>query len=199
MKSTTLVFVLVAAVAFCAATPVPDFPAYKTGTCPAGPPVIGTCAITSNSCEFDNQCTANQKCCSNGCGKICVDPNFLPNPPRPAPVQPIKKGGVCPANDVIGTCVITENNCQSDVECSGDLLCCSSGCGRSCVKPTRQPIQPIEKPGDCPANDSFGVCVFDPEKNCLSDSVCPGSQKCCPNGCNRACTNVRRGPAHVQF
>ena len=44
----------------------------KPGECPAVPDgVVGICV---QQCNTDESCTEFQKCCSNGCGTICVDP-----------------------------------------------------------------------------------------------------------------------------
>ncbi|XP_062621022.1 perlwapin-like protein [Saccostrea cucullata] len=44
--------------------------------------------------------------------------------------------------------------------------------------------------GQCPTVDSnlFGICMFDPTINCLSDDECQPTEKCCPSGCNKKCT-----------
>ncbi|CAC5424796.1 unnamed protein product [Mytilus coruscus] len=45
----------------------------KQGTCPAiGNHTVGTCV---EECSGDYNCTGNQKCCSNGCGHVCMDPS----------------------------------------------------------------------------------------------------------------------------
>jgi len=32
--------------------------------------MFGTCV---NMCDDDGGCPTNQKCCSNGCGRVCMD------------------------------------------------------------------------------------------------------------------------------
>ena len=45
-----------------------------------------------------------------------------------------------------------------------------------------------DKPGQCPKpSNSFGICKFDPENNCLDDSACEADLKCCSEQCNRVC------------
>ncbi len=44
-------------------------PPPKPGTCP-GPVGPGTCV---EECATDHDCVSDQKCCSNGCGHVCVD------------------------------------------------------------------------------------------------------------------------------
>ena len=44
----------------------------KDGVCPAvSDGVVGLCG---EFCSNDYDCVGNQKCCSNGCGHTCVDP-----------------------------------------------------------------------------------------------------------------------------
>ena len=43
----------------------------KPGVCPAVPPnQVGACV---NLCNNDMDCQGAQKCCSNGCGRVCTD------------------------------------------------------------------------------------------------------------------------------
>ena len=43
----------------------------RPGTCPAVEGSFGTCV---EECQHDIDCTGEgQKCCSNGCGHVCVD------------------------------------------------------------------------------------------------------------------------------
>ncbi|KAL3869864.1 hypothetical protein ACJMK2_042491 [Sinanodonta woodiana] len=41
----------------------------------------------------------------------------------------------------------------------------------------------VIKPGTCPKPPSGGLCV----EQCSSDEGCPGSKKCCSNGCGHTC------------
>ena len=43
----------------------------KAGTCPATNGAIGSCV---EECQQDVHCHGTQKCCSNGCGHVCVEP-----------------------------------------------------------------------------------------------------------------------------
>ena len=43
----------------------------KPGTCPATDGAIGTCV---EECLHDADCDGGHKCCSNGCGHVCVEP-----------------------------------------------------------------------------------------------------------------------------
>ena len=43
----------------------------RPGMCPtADDDVVGTCV---EECEHDHECGGRSKCCSNGCGHVCVE------------------------------------------------------------------------------------------------------------------------------
>ena len=44
----------------------------KPGNCPYVPP--GTLGICINGCNGDDMCDGDEKCCSNGCGAMCMKP-----------------------------------------------------------------------------------------------------------------------------
>ena len=53
------------------------FSAYLTerpGSCPAVP--SGVAGICVEECSDDSSCTDPKKCCSNGCGHVCTDPEL---------------------------------------------------------------------------------------------------------------------------
>ncbi|RNA10269.1 papilin [Brachionus plicatilis] len=67
-------------------------PEVRPGQCPipSGP---GGCV---NACESDEDCkNPNQKCCSNGCGAVCMDPVT-----------------VCPIDKSRGFCPLLNNTCN---------------------------------------------------------------------------------------
>lgn len=44
----------------------------KIGECPSvRNDTVGICL---QNCTYDKECTGNQKCCSTGCGHVCVEP-----------------------------------------------------------------------------------------------------------------------------
>lgn len=47
----------------------------KPGTCPRPPSDVSllTC-VPSQACMFDTHCEGSKKCCFNGCGAVCVEP-----------------------------------------------------------------------------------------------------------------------------
>ncbi len=44
-----------------------------------------------------------------------------------------EKPGVCPSNNRVTICVVSENHCFHDGDCPNDEKCCSYGCGRQCM------------------------------------------------------------------
>ncbi|XP_075929275.1 uncharacterized protein LOC116950820 isoform X1 [Petromyzon marinus] len=167
----------------------------KPGSCPTLPPdTVGTC---DEACTDDDSCPGEQKCCSNGCGHSCVDPQVL-RPSgltlpvlKPIQVEPVAvKPGSCPTPppDAVGTC---DEACTVDESCPGEQKCCSNGCGHSCVQPEDLILKDAElvavKPGSCPTlpPDTMGTC----DEACTDDDSCPGEQKCCSNGCGHSCVD----------
>ncbi|WAR24811.1 Y4171-like protein, partial [Mya arenaria] len=46
----------------------------KPGSCPVNDHIVTRCAVFENVCSSDSQCPGPQKCCDNGCGRICLYP-----------------------------------------------------------------------------------------------------------------------------
>ncbi|XP_053408337.1 kielin/chordin-like protein isoform X2 [Mercenaria mercenaria] len=179
----------------------------KPGTCPipidAGGVGGGICM---DSCSTDYNCPSNEKCCSSGCGKTCMQPADAGRPGQ-CP-KPIELGG--------GVCVDT---CTDDYNCSVGEKCCGNGYCKNCMIAIDSGGQCVHKgktyqdgetfmdecntcncnngvagctrmacpgrPGTCPVPmvDSGGICV----DTCDSDYNCPAGEKCCSNGCGRTC------------
>ncbi|XP_064610035.1 WAP four-disulfide core domain protein 3-like [Liolophura sinensis] len=96
----------------------------RMGVCPQSSGLAGICIFDPNvNCLEDSECAAGEKCCSEGCNKVCK---------RALGVQ--DHAGACPApSGLVGICVfIPGYNCLSDSECRADQKCCSEGCGRVC-------------------------------------------------------------------
>ena len=59
---------------------VSSFPVYPQPflypTCPNVQP--GSVGICLQNCSSDSDCTNGQKCCSNGCGRACTQPDLVP-------------------------------------------------------------------------------------------------------------------------
>ncbi|XP_060554606.1 kielin/chordin-like protein isoform X3 [Ruditapes philippinarum] len=139
----------------------------KVGHCPK-PNGTGICIVR---CTTDLSCPREQKCCSNGCGTVCMDPVY--------------GGGSCLHNGVVYKDGETfKDDCNSCTCDGGNAVCTKMTCSK-------------DKPGVCPAlnNNTAGICV----NECNNDERCPGIQKCCSNGCGQVCMRPDVGgqPCHV--
>ena len=112
--------------------------------------------------------------------------NTHTNTHTPAPVLPSPQlASVCPriSEGSIGLCV---EACSNDDSCQGDQICCSNGCGRSCVDPDRIPYYDI--PRQCPTSEdsdlTTGTCVLT-NASCLTNDQCDDGELCCQSGCGR--------------
>ncbi|XP_045207930.2 WAP four-disulfide core domain protein 2-like isoform X1 [Mercenaria mercenaria] len=126
----------------------------KPGMCPK-PKIPGICVL---ACTSDWNCPGSQKCCSNGCGRVCT--------------KPVGNGKSCFYNGkkyengetfkvLCNTCTCTE----------GKVSCTEKAC--------------LPKPGHCPRQDpdKAGICIL----GCIFDWGCQGVKKCCSNGCGMMC------------
>ncbi|XP_059184244.1 anosmin-1a isoform X2 [Centropristis striata] len=64
--------------------------AVKQGSCPPPERASGFAAACVESCDHDRDCSAQKKCCSNGCGHTCQTPKDLY---KGAPLKPRKELG----------------------------------------------------------------------------------------------------------
>nr|XP_039258617.1 papilin-like [Styela clava] len=111
----------------------------------------------------DNNFKTLQKC-QIKCGGYKFDPK-CPSVPR----------------DQAGICIFS---CSSNSDCKREgQICCSNGCGSTCVYP------PLDK--RCPPPDPeiirtlpFRIC---PQPSCFSNDVCRKGDICCSNGCQQNC------------
>ncbi|XP_078468534.1 uncharacterized protein LOC144731390 [Lampetra planeri] len=172
--------------------PASGIVAVKPGSCPTPPPgTVGTC---DEACTDDESCPGEQKCCSNGCGHSCVEPQVLwlsdvqlpvlkPIPVEPGRVKPEVRPGCCRDPDPfhIQFCIWKNDLCRGDGECPGAQKCCPHPCGNRC-----EDVKPV-KAGSCPVwNFSRIVCIRYHE-GCSSDDDCPNKQKCCSVPCGVSC------------
>ncbi|XP_038060820.1 cysteine-rich motor neuron 1 protein-like isoform X2 [Patiria miniata] len=182
-------------------------PVVRAGECPIGTLPEGVNGICSDMCQEDSDCLDNQKCCSNGCGRVCMTSVNAPsicdelmctmfcdygfkrddnnceicacNDP------PVVHVGECPAINNGGSFGICTESCMSDGDCEQHQKCCSNGCGHVCVDAINIPVVHA---GSCPVGAlpggmSVGVCV----DVCDSDDDCDSDMKCCSNGCGHQC------------
>jgi len=134
-------------------------------------------AAMLDQCNTNQDCTADQQCCQQGCFRKCISTSA----PQPTPNQ----------------CSICKKWMQGNPECAADEYCCGCGITGTCRKtPCMErcaigPCPPTQKPGSCPAVPQGLMCalVFDPNQ-CTNDDACPGDKKCCSNGCANACVDV---------
>ncbi|XP_033732549.1 uncharacterized protein LOC117321990 isoform X4 [Pecten maximus] len=157
----------------------------KPGECPVA---NGTSAICWEQCSNDTDCIGIMKCCSNGCGHICLAPERR------------RKPGQCPIlpTGPVGTCL---EECSEDSNCQGKRKCCSNGCGHICLAPDG----PCGK--DMPLTHMNGTELHCGRggQACPSDSVCKVDKGdkyavCCSNKYyedRKKCMNYHGGyPMH---
>ncbi|XP_051489385.1 NF-X1-type zinc finger protein NFXL1-like [Apus apus] len=188
---------------------------------PAGP---GLCPLAADGdgaaechllCLQDQDCPPSQKCCLQGCSRMCIPPLW----------GQLQKPGRCP-RDFTRCLHLQPPLCTNDSSCPSWHKCCLRDCRRRCTPPSRrgalharpappshgsqgrhgtrggvwqgrisrccpgmplaQPLNVAEKPGVCPVVAPEGL--FAPcSFPCLEDKDCLGAQKCCPLGCGPAC------------
>ncbi|XP_035679107.1 zonadhesin-like isoform X8 [Branchiostoma floridae] len=164
----------------------------KPGTCPA-PERDTACRRGGRSeCDGDSDCPRRQKCCSDGCVRICQNP---------APTS------VCSENSHFDTC--GHGECQPTCENPAPICTqvCIAGCqcddgfalhdGR-CIPMSQceggeDDFAFPERPGTCPAPslsdaDCSGLRLH---RVCSMDAECQIGEKCCDIGCGQECVRVR--------
>uniref|UniRef100_A0A3Q2FVY9 WAP domain-containing protein n=1 Tax=Cyprinodon variegatus TaxID=28743 RepID=A0A3Q2FVY9_CYPVA len=122
--------------------------------CPNTDGKVGPCV---QLCSSDNDCPTGEICCSNGCGHTCIraeDPKVGKCPlvhQTFLPARPCLNDGHCPGQEKccrfaggsasnpacpntdgkVGACV---ELCSSDSDCPTGEICCSNGCGHTCIR-----------------------------------------------------------------
>ena len=148
----------------------------RPGLCPAPLPP-GNQVSCDNTCSYDAECAAGDKCCHNGCAFRCLPPR------KPGCAETKCKVGYKCEEDLYGNPECKQIPCEQDglvvdIECNsctciqGFLLCAQEEC-------------PPTKEGFCPriVKGYRGIC----QEQCGSDYDCPGEQKCCGTGCGHVC------------
>ena len=121
-------------------------------SCPAlRADVAGVCVKT---CDSDTDCTGFNKCCYNGCGHTCRQPEIIPYLPLPQRCPPELGNEPCSVNGDELTCIDScgeggeeeeededSDSSESTSESSHrDLMCCDNMCGGSvCLPPAIDP------------------------------------------------------------
>ncbi|XP_039766005.1 WAP four-disulfide core domain protein 3-like [Ornithorhynchus anatinus] len=102
----------------------------KRGVCPlASGDQFAQCTVL---CLKDEDCPGAGKCCSNGCGWVCLEPAQ-------------EKPGACPAlsGRARGPCL---TSCRTDLDCPAKKKCCTDGCARRCRSPVWGAEPPVAPP-----------------------------------------------------
>ncbi|XP_032824751.2 uncharacterized protein LOC116950791 isoform X1 [Petromyzon marinus] len=154
--------------------------AQKLGLCPD---FAGQKVACVEECGDDSQCLGDQRCCSNGCGHVCITPTEVL-------VATVLRGkpGLCPFMPRVHLLCLAnaEMRCITDRDCPCDQKCCDVHCGRSCVNP----LLGVVKVGQCPPVSITNVSVVSSSEldQCSNDVHCPQCRKCCFTRRGRQCT-----------
>ncbi|XP_029975502.1 balbiani ring protein 3-like [Salarias fasciatus] len=128
-------------------------------------------AVIFPSCSHDSQCKEHEKCCDNGCARVCMSAEKVK--PGKCPMYHLRRR-VCPLN--------VRPECLSDYDCPWSHKCCRDNCGPRCVKPLGV------KDGACPKYDrNEQLRPNEKWRECYNDCDCPGAEKCCRRGCISMC------------
>lgn len=148
----------------------------KPGRCPWRRSILRFCTLGQDTCETDQECKGDDKCCFDGCSHSCAPPLSEVKPGQ-CPKVDKKNGTVC---NKMG------DMCDKDADCPASRKCCDNGCQKDCAMP--ESVRAL-KPGVCPQNDIIDPKLCKSTKNeCDVDGDCFGHLKCCFNGCNKECS-----------
>ncbi|XP_006815411.2 uncharacterized protein LOC102809083, partial [Saccoglossus kowalevskii] len=145
--------------------------------------IFRSCTGRPDSCNSDDDCRLNEKCCSTGsrCGRACV----------PSIIHDVQKPGTCPFFPYGLRGAHCGDQCITDSDCPSNEKCCSTHCGHICSTPIE-----AFKPGTCPAITGIGTC----QEECSGDADCNGDNKCCSNGCGHVCAQpVPKVPSEPEY
>ncbi|XP_060600709.1 kielin/chordin-like protein [Ruditapes philippinarum] len=151
----------------------------KPGICPK--PTATALSTCVDACWGDHDCTGDQKCCSNGCGRTCQDPATNCTLVECLPIQ-CKHGSFIPERKCCPYCkpgniILFIYGFHQKIIVVNILLSLSLS------------TSPLEKPGKCPPVQNFteNICQLIKFEPCRNDLDCTGPDLCCPNGCGLAC------------
>ena len=148
----------------------------KPGRCPWRRSILRFCPLGQDTCETDQECKGDDKCCFDGCSHSCAPPLSEVKPGQ-CPKVDKKNGTVC---NKMG------DMCDKDADCPASRKCCDNGCQKDCAMP--ESVRAL-KPGVCPQNNIIDPKLCKSTKNeCDVDGDCFGHLKCCLNGCNKECS-----------
>ena len=151
----------------------------KPGRCPWRRSIVRLCLLRADTCENDQECPDDNKCCHDGCSRSCAQPVSEDKP------------GQCPKVDKENHfCDKKGDMCDKDADCPGSRKCCHNGCQRDCSMP--ESVRKL-KPGVCPKRGPVDPKLCKITKNeCEMDGDCFGHLKCCFNGCHNECFRTPR-------
>ncbi|KAK8727075.1 hypothetical protein OTU49_009926, partial [Cherax quadricarinatus] len=182
----------------------------KPGTCPSAPSDLSllTC-VPSQQCMFDTHCEGSRKCCFNGCGAICVEPQETPASTQGMTVQaPVceadgayaheqRAGGLTWCVDVKGH-PIHETLTRGHVRCgpNGQILEQVS-VGFVCARGVRARVCKNEcRHASCHSHPD-AVCVADPCNDCRVTFYSASGEKVhCEGRCSQP---LARGMCRASF
>ncbi|KAI8503921.1 hypothetical protein Bbelb_179890 [Branchiostoma belcheri] len=171
-------------------------PVEKPGDCPDQRTLWPIC---SDQCQTDGHCSHDRKCCFNGCGHTCAEPDI---DPCSSAQNPCVSEARCEDHFWLGAVCICPEGQEGDGRTQGtgcqEPRCPSlTSCTKFCPLGFRLDDEgcPIcecrgsDKPGQCPAedddDDDSGPCWC----HCTSDHHCHGNKKCCRVGCSLQCVD----------
>ncbi|XP_078614309.1 uncharacterized protein LOC144883590 [Branchiostoma floridae x Branchiostoma japonicum] len=172
-------------------------PVEKPGDCPDQRTLWPVC---SDQCQTDGHCSHDRKCCFNGCGHTCAEPDI---DPCSSDHNPCVSEARCEDHSWLGAVCICPEGQEGDgrtqgTGCQEPRCPALTSCTKFCPLGFRLDDEgcPIcecrgsDKPGQCPTpddddDDDTGPCWC----HCTSDHHCHGNQKCCSVGCSLQCVD----------
>ncbi|KAK8392409.1 hypothetical protein O3P69_014644 [Scylla paramamosain] len=171
----------------------------KPGTCPSPPSDASllTC-VPSQQCMYDTQCDGSKKCCFNGCGSVCVEPQETPASAQGMAVQPpaCESDGSYAREQHAGGlswCVDARGRPVHETLTRGHVRCGNNGqlleqvsVGLVCPHGVRPRICRSEcLHASCQAHPD-AVCVADPCNDCRVTFYSPSGEKVhCEDRCSQ--------------
>ncbi|XP_043214168.1 neurogenic locus notch homolog protein 2-like [Amphibalanus amphitrite] len=126
----------------------------ETGRCPSPSLWDARTRSCEEQCQYDSQCSGDQRCCSNGCALVCTAPDTrklcdeiscepgtacVESPTEDAQCfRTDEKFGLCPKLPATGSlgggC---QDTCRYDAQCADNTKCCNNGCASVCLAPRK--------------------------------------------------------------
>ncbi|VDK62800.1 unnamed protein product [Onchocerca ochengi] len=181
----------------------------KNKLCPHG----YICVMANVKCSANVYCPNQPRCVPNVCAtnNLSMVPPILCDNKQDCPNDywcnniGIQSKGLCcpiPSKELHGEIKcksmepFIENNKSCDIRCRGDdecvvgAKCCYDGCGTICVQISAKTSYrtKVSELSECPRlNNNPPDCRKNEIDDCIEDVDCYMAQKCCSNGCKKAC------------